>query len=65
MAFVYSNWYIVMALLVVGIIALVTTFILMDKKDVKLIDEFIKASSQPNKDETPKETVAETENQKS
>ena len=41
MAFVYSNWYIVMAVLVVAIIALVTIFIMMDKKDRVLIQKFI------------------------
>jgi len=45
MTFVYSNWYIVMAIVAVAIAGLVTAFILMDKKDTVLIDEFIKSNA--------------------
>ena len=44
MYFVYTNWYIVMAILVVAIIGLIVTFILMDKKDRALIQEFVENS---------------------
>ena len=44
MYFVYTNWYIVMAILVVAIIGLIVTFILMDKKDKALIQEFVENS---------------------
>jgi len=46
MTFVYSNWYIVMALLVVAIVALVVIFIKMDKKDRTLINDFVKSMQQ-------------------
>ncbi len=43
MAFVFSFWYIVMALLVAGITACMIVFVKMDQKDRVLIEEFIKA----------------------
>ena len=58
MAFVYSNWYIVMAVLVVAIIALVTVFVMMDKKDRVLIQKFIDSSSAS---EEPKQESVKTE----
>lgn len=54
MYFVYTNWYIVMAILVVAIIGLIITFILMDKKDRALIQEFVENSQS--------QVVAEKEN---
>lgn len=54
MYFVYTNWYIVMAILVVAIIGLIVTFILMDKKDRALIQEFVENSQS--------QVVAEKEN---
>ena len=45
MAFVSSPWYIVMAILIVAIVALVVVFILMDKKDKAIIEEFIQSSN--------------------
>lgn len=54
MYFVYTNWYIVMAILVVAIIGLIITFILMDKKDKALIQEFVENSQS--------QVVAEKEN---
>ena len=45
MAFVFSFWYIVMALLVGGIVASLVVFIRMDKQDKVLIDQFIKEAS--------------------
>ena len=41
MTFVYSNWYIVMAILLVAIVSLIVIFVLMDKKDKVLIKEFV------------------------
>ena len=47
MAFVFSWWYIVMAVLVVGIVACMVVFFRMDKKDTLLIKEFIQDSQKP------------------
>ena len=58
MAFVFSTWYIIVALLVVGIIACLGIFFKMDKKDVVLIEKFIQ-SQQPveeSSNEQSKET---------
>ena len=41
MEFVFSFWYIVVAVLVVASVACLVVFFLMDKKDKVLIDEFI------------------------
>ena len=65
MAFVYSNWYIVMAVLVVAIVALVFLFVKMDKKDRVLIKNFVdemQKNAEPVKEETG--SVANTENAK-
>ncbi len=53
MYFVYSSWYIVLALLLVAIIALIVTFIMMDKKDRVLIEEFVKNSAVVEEDSKP------------
>jgi len=61
MTFVYSHWYIVMAVLLIAIVALIVTFVLMDKKDKVLIDEFVKSmQTEPvaEKSEQPAEDVA-------
>ena len=47
MTFVFSFWYIVIAVLVLGIAGCVTGFILMDKKDRIIIKEFVDSSSEP------------------
>lgn len=44
MYFVYSSWYIVMAILLVGIIGLIVAFVMMDKKDRTIIQEFVNNS---------------------
>ncbi len=49
MAFVYSNWYIVLAILIACFIAAVVVYILMDRKDKEIIDEFVKSVEQENK----------------
>ncbi|HIU06601.1 MAG TPA: hypothetical protein IAC46_03335 [Candidatus Onthoplasma faecigallinarum] len=41
MFFVYSSWYIVLAVLAVAIVALIVTFVMMDKKDRQIIKEFV------------------------
>ncbi len=46
MYFVYTSWYIVMAILLVAIIGLIVAFVLMDKKDRIIIQEFVQ-NSQP------------------
>jgi len=51
MEFVFSFWYIVMAVLVVCIAACITVFVMMDKKDKVLIDEFVKNASTEQKAE--------------
>lgn len=63
MKFVYSNWYIVMALLLVAIVALVVVFILMDKKDRVIIKDFVKSLNQDGKEENnkPQQIEANTE----
>lgn len=43
MIFVWSFWWIVIAILVLGIIGTAVAFIMMDKKDAVLIDDFKKA----------------------
>lgn len=62
MEFVFSFWYIIMILLVLGIVACLVVFFMMDKKDRVLIDNFIKestANSQPE-NETTADKVEET-----
>lgn len=63
MAFVYSNWYIVMALLVVAIAALVTIFIMMDKKDRVMIENFINSAT-TEKEEPKQQDTEVKENEK-
>ena len=53
MIFVWSVWWIVIAILVVGIIGTAVAFIMMDRKDFVLINDFKKAhmpvtNSEPN-----------------
>ena len=66
MKFVYSNWYIVMALLVVAIIALVVVFIKMDKKDRVIIKEFVDSmqNGAAETKEEPAKVEANTESNK-
>ncbi len=63
MYFVYSNWYIVMAVLLVAIIALVVTFIMMDKKDKVLIEEFVKNSTSEETQSSDETVVKETDSE--
>lgn len=52
MIFVWSFWWIVIAILVLGIIGTAVAFIMMDKKDAVLIDDFKKAHM-PTTDSEP------------
>ena len=47
MYFVWSSWYIVLAVLLVAIAALVTLIVLMDKKDKAIIEEFANNNTAP------------------
>ena len=58
MYFVYTSWYIVMAILLLGIIALVVTYIMMDKKDRLIIQQFKEENSVETE---PEHTVVTTE----
>ena len=60
MIFVWSFWWIVIAILVLGIIGTAVAFIMMDKKDAVLIDDFKKAhmpatDSEPDVETTKKD----------
>ena len=44
MTFVFSAWYFVMIALVAGIAACLAVFFVMDKKDKRMIEQFIKDS---------------------
>lgn len=46
MAFVWSFWYIVVAVLAIGIIACIVCFVMMDKKDKLIISDFVKKNSE-------------------
>ena len=46
MAIVWSNWYIVMAVLAIGVIACIVVFVLMDKKDKLIISDFVKKNKE-------------------
>ena len=60
MKFVYSNWYIVIAVLVVLIVASIVAFVLMDKKDKQLIQDFVNMNKEePASSEPKEEPVAE------
>ncbi len=50
MTFVWTPWYIVMALCVVGIVVSLVFFFRMDKKDRIIIDKFLKDSEVQNAD---------------
>lgn len=47
MYFVWSSWYIVLAVLLVAIAALVTLIVLMDKKDKAIIEAFANGNASP------------------
>lgn len=67
MYFVYSSWYIVMAILLVGIIGLIVAFVMMDKKDRTIIQKFVNNSGSvqtPVDDEQIKSEESNTHNGK-
>jgi len=64
MKFVYSNWYIVLALLVVGIVACVVAVIKMDKKDKVIISEFVKQANEAAEAEAKKAEPVTAEEKK-
>lgn len=61
MSFVFSYWYIVIAICAVLAIGCVVAFIMMDKQDRVMLDEFVanaqKQAEQPAKTEQPEEKV--------
>lgn len=66
MTFVFSFWYIVLILLLIGVVLSIVFFIRMDKKDEALIADFVKNSTEPagdvateNKTEIAEQTTEE------
>ena len=57
MFFVYSSWYIVLAVLAVAIVGLIVTFVMMDKKDRQFIKEFVEANQANIQEPTDSEKV--------
>ena len=57
MFFVYSSWYIVLAVLAVAIVALIVTFVMMDKKDRQIIKEFVEKNQANIQEPTDVEKV--------
>lgn len=64
MTIVYSHWYIVMALLIAAIVALIVVFVKMDKKDRVIIKEFVDSMQQGN-DQVQPEPVKEENSEQS
>lgn len=58
MLFVWSVWWIVIAVLVLAVVGTMVAFILMDKKDRLIIEDFKKAHMPKNEDE-PKQNATE------
>ena len=55
MTFVFSVWFIVAAILLVGAVACIVVFFKMDKKDRQLLDKFVKEQTeQADQSETEK-----------
>ena len=59
MEFVFSFWYIVAIVLVLGIVACLVLFFMMDKKDKVLIDNFVKEATAEQSKQQIAEVVAE------
>lgn len=57
MFFVYSSWYIVLAVLAVAIVALIVAFVMMDKKDRRIIKEFVEKNQANIQEPTDVEKV--------
>lgn len=58
MTFIFSVWYIVALVLLLGVVASIVVFVLMNKKDKELINQFVKSSGETAPVE---ETVKEAE----
>ena len=55
MTFVFSVWFIIAAILLVGVVACMVVFFKMDKKDRQILDKFVKEQTeQANQGETEK-----------
>lgn len=63
MFFVYSSWYIVLAVLAVAIVALIVTFVMMDKKDRQIIKEFVEKNQANIQEPTDVEKVNNKDDQ--
>lgn len=57
MVFVWSYWYIVLAILAIGAIGCVIAFVMMDKKDRQLMHDFVKQNTQPVEEKKPETVV--------
>ena len=67
MFFVWSWWYLVIALLIAGIVAMAIVLVKMNKKDIQIIEEFQQenaAEEVPTENSTAAETKPETNNEK-
>lgn len=63
MFFVYSSWYIVLAVLAVAIVALIVAFVMMDKKDRQIIKEFVEKNQANIQEPTDVEKVNNKDDQ--
>ena len=67
MFFVWSWWYLVIALLISGIVAMAVVLVKMNKKDIQIIEDFQKENAveeAPTENSTAAETKPETNNEK-
>ncbi len=63
MTFVFTSWYIVLAALLVAVIGCIVAFVLMDKKDKVIINEFVnEANKGSQKQEVEAQPETESEN---
>ncbi len=65
MFFVWSWWYLVIAVLLAGIVALSIVLVKMNKKDVQLIEEFQQANAVEEVEEVEPEQPAKKSTKKS
>lgn len=67
MFFVWSWWYLVIALLIAGIVAMAVVLVKMNKKDIQIIEDFQKENAVeevPTENSTAAKTKPETNNEK-
>ena len=63
MTFVFTSWYVVLAVLLVAVIGCIVAFVLMDKKDKVIINEFVnEANKGSQKQEVEAQPKTESEN---